>query len=220
MRVLFYSAIFFLIMSDTAYAGECDSRAPQTRVNYSIDRVEYIRNIDSKTLTQIHEGNVSRVTGMAGGAVGTRIKIEFEGKPVKNLLYCLHIKNINLNFYAEPKIYIASNFKRGSCEYNAILRHEEKHISTLKNTHKEYLSDYRSFIRREAKDTPNFPPMKLIEMDNAKAKMSLFIQERVEEYMQIVTEEVAARQHEIDSAEEYQKITDRCHRWEEKLDDD
>lgn len=221
IRVFFYGAILLFFISDVVFAGECKSRAPRTHVKYSIDNTQYIRNISAKELTERHSSrNGGRTTGLASSVVGTRISMEYEGETSKENLYCLRVKKINFNFFVEPKIYIASNFKRGSCEYNAVIKHEREHIDIIKGAHKDYVPEFKSFVKDIARELPSFFPMPLTSMDSAKDEISAFIQERVGDFMNVVNEDVAERQSEIDTDDEYRKISDRCHRWEEKLDDE
>ena len=219
---LIIGGLVCLFPSSPAFAiDKCPSYRPITSLRYSIKPTQYVRNFSAMELTGTHEyGDGSSITlGHAGGRSGIRMSIEYEAV-LHASLYCLQIKKIKAQFYAEPTIHIANNFKRGSCEYNSVLKHEHKHVKILQRAHKLYISKYRTHLRKVAKGIPYFPPMEITEMQAYKDIASRHIDNGLSEYMAHIRDYVAERQKELDTPEEYQRVNERCKRWDKKLKDD
>ena len=201
-------------------SSQCKKHRPATSVRYVIKPIEYIRSIPSKDLTAYHYGghiSTNKVLGLAGGEVGTNFTAKFKIKALTNGLYCINVKEINANFYANPQIHIASNFKRGSCEYNNVLKHEHEHVTILKRVHKEYLPLYREYVQEISRDIPVLKPMTLSETYAQKEYFIRYINDKLGVYVKHITDDVAERQKEIDTPENYREEQEKCKRWEEKL---
>lgn len=178
---------------------------------------QYVRDVSAKELTDAHEYGASITLGHAGGRSGIRMSIEYEAVQLHASLYCLQVKKIKAQFYAEPTIYIANNFRRGSCEYNSVLKHEHEHVKILRRAHKSYISKYRTHLRKIAQKIPYFPPVKITEMQGYKDIAARHIDNGLSEYMAHIRDYVAERQQELDTPEEYRRVNERCKRWDKKL---
>ncbi len=201
-----------------SFAKECKPHRPSTRLDYNVEKTEYLRMLDANQLTMLHSATRSnKVLGLAGGEVGMRFEATFEAKEVTNKLYCLNVKKINATLYAKPQVHIAKNFRRGTCEYNAVLKHENKHVDVLKRAHKEYLPQFRKHLRVTSKKIPVLPPMSLAQANQRKHQLIAEIRADLQAYLNEITEEVDKRQKKVDTEEEYQRVHDRCRRWEKRL---
>ncbi len=200
--------------------GICKPHRPSTSLANKIESTKYVRSLNTEELTRLHSraGN-NLVMGLAGGEVGTRFQAYFDVKPISGNLYCLNLERIKATLYAKPKVHIAKNFRRGTCEYNAVLRHEEKHVAALKRTHSQYLPGYRKHLRLTSMKVPVLPPMTLAEANEKKNILIKRIGEDLRSYLEIIMKDVADRQAEIDSSEEYQSVWNKCDRWEKRLND-
>lgn len=159
----------------------------------------------------------NQVLGLAGGEVGTKFTAAFETKNYRDGLICLNVKEIKATFFAHPKVHIASNFKRGTCEYVNVLKHEEKHVRVLKKTHKEFMPKYKKHLRVTAKKLPILEPMSLKDANSKKQIFVTHIQKDLSAYMQKIMQEVEIRQKEVDSAEEYERVLNQCRKWDQRL---
>lgn len=197
---------------------KCQPHRPATSLKYEIEPVEYIRTLSAKQLSIFHSPfSQNTVLGLAGGQVGTRFEASFKIKEVSKNKYCLNLKKIEAVLFAKPQVHIAKNFKRGTCEYNAVLKHENKHIKVLKRAHREYLPHYRKHLRVTSKKVPVLPPMSLKEATQKKHVLMAQIKVDLNVYQNRIMQDVAERQKKVDTAEEYQRVNDRCKRWEKRL---
>lgn len=216
--VLLSSFIAFF-SAHNAYANrECPPHRPSTSLDYKVEKTQYLRNLSTDQLSLMHiASGPNTVLGLAGGQVGTEFEATFEVEDIGNNMYCLNLKKIDAVLFAKPQVHIAKNIRRGTCEYNAVLKHEDKHVETLKRAHKEYLPHYRKHLRMTSIKVPILPPMKLAEANLKKMVLIQHIKQDLSEYLNEIMKDVAERQAKVDSAREYQKVWDRCRKWEKRI---
>lgn len=208
--------LVLLVMGEHAFADTCKRSTPKTSLYNTIEQLEYIRTYSSAELTQYH-GRGEQVLGLAGGPIGTTFEAGFEAVPYNDTLYCLNVEYVDAKFFAQPRIYIATNFGRGSCEYKAVMEHERKHVETLETTHNEYTSRYRNHLRNVSMKIPPLRPVSLSEINNQKRAVIDHIGHELKSYMADILSELTTRQNHIDSEEEYRRVLDVCDRWDKKL---
>lgn len=212
--------IFIIIFISIAHPvhARCKSQQPRSFVTYETEKTEYIITKDVNSLTTMH-GKIGprHVLGLAGGEVGAKLTADFELKRETDGRYCLYIDKVNTVFYAKPKVYIASNFKKGTCEYSQVLKHEEKHVKTLKRAHKDYMSRFRSHMRWSLRDLPVFEPMSVDEANEKRGEYMQMISNNLTSFIEKINEDVAERQRKVDSKEEYARVLKNCSRWDDRL---
>lgn len=210
-----------VLNSGAAYA-ECPLHKPITTVNFETNPVEYIREHDASELTQMHSGGQytgARVLGLTGGDVGVSFTARFKASPYPDIEnhYCLTVKSVNATFSSFPRIYIARNFRRGTCEYAKVLAHELKHVKILKNAHIEFLPEYRKYLNLTVSQIPVIPPILLSDVNLIKQQLITYIRNDLRGYLQNIEREIEIRQKSLDSKEEYERVLDRCEKWDERL---
>ena len=214
---LFVITCIFVPITHSAQA-RCKSHQPHSYISYEVDKTEYIITKDVNSLTTMH-GQIGprHVLGLAGGEVGAKFTAEFELKPERNGTYCLYVDKVDTVFFAKPKVYIASNFRKGTCEYTQVLRHEEKHVKTLKRAHKDYMSEFRSHMRWSLRDLPVFDPMSVSDANEKRNEYVQIISNHLTTFIEKINKDVAKRQKEVDSKEEYQRVLNNCSRWDDRI---
>lgn len=202
-----------------AYALECRSGAPSLDFSTSTARTEYIRVKSSKDLSQMH-GDLQpgqSVGGLGGGQLGFQTETRFEIVQTGEVA-CLKFKRVIVDFFSKPRIHIASNFSRSSCEYNAVMTHEKKHTTALLKFQREYAPKARAEISRiiESID-PAMGPLRSGDIKKAQTLIQAKLSTALQAYNKKIMAVLAARQEAIDSPEEYASVVARCEKWEQKL---
>ena len=215
-----FFTLLLIFSSFDVYAASCQSQRPSTTLHEDVSQVEYIRTSSAKDLTSARQEGLHTVLGLAGGPIGTRFEAKFSVMEVGHHIYCLNVMRIDAVFFAKPQIHIASNFARGSCEYNEVLIHEQQHVNILQQFFNEYSNYYGGVLRDVGHDLPKFNPVKLQNIEEQKRLIIKQIEQELYAYMDEITEILAERQAEIDTPEEYARVASRCSRWQEKIDDE
>ncbi len=215
--VVFLLALF---VSDAAMAA-CQSEATSVSVRSVIEPVKYVRNVSSKNLTDIHgnpDKQEQRVLGLGGGQIGIDAKLQFSVVTRKGKA-CLSLQEIKAVFYAYPEVHIASNFRRGGCEYSAVLGHERKHIRTLKKFHREYYPELRKELKKLAKQIKVIGPVAPEDVEKQQKRLGDRVSRAVSSFTDGITPILEERQNKIDTKEEYKRVSDQCKKWERDLDE-
>lgn len=202
--------------SPKVHAIDCGYAAPDVVVKTMQAPTEYIRNFSSAGLTQLHTGayrpGSPNVLGLGGGPMSVDLDVGFEGKN-EGSVSCLRIKNVVANFIIHPAVMIARNYPPGSCEYKAVLAHEQKHINTLVRFQSEYAPKLKAIIQRAVREHGRPKAMAVVNMEFMQREMRQFIMAAVDDYMGHMYQAVMERQLKIDSAQEYARVAAQCSNW-------
>ena len=207
------------VFSNTAHAIKCEKVKPSYSFKTSTARTEYIRTESAASLTDMHDSQSGgTVGGLGGGETGFKVETEFSYITDRKAA-CVHLKHIKLTFYAKPTIHIASNFRRGSCEYSAVFAHEKKHVREVQKFVREFGPKMKNKLAREILPSTQtqYGPIDADKVENAQEKIQEDIFTALEEYQQEIMPILAERQQAIDSPEEYARVDSKCNGWNEVL---
>ena len=212
--------LFLCFLPYEAYSSECQDKRPNTVLTYKINQPKKIRTANVSALSKRMNAEEGRkVLGTAGTSVGFNYRVETQVKSQGNH-FCMSVKRIKVHFYAKPVIHVASNFRSGSCEYNAVMRHELGHVAITKETHREYVPRFRTFLRHYGGSLTPYSTQKKSELNALYNRYVSEIGEALEEYLTEIQDDLSARQDEYDSEEEYQRVADECDDWDEEIADE
>jgi len=111
--------------------------------------------------------------------------------------------------YKNVTVYIANEIPEGSCGFDQIMGHEQKHI----RVNRQILQEYMPIIEGRLKDYLRIHGV--FREENSDYAVSL-LREKLQEILnglgQQMTEDNRRRQHLIDSTEEYVRLTASCNR--------
>lgn len=213
------SLIFLLFMPLSARAQiKCRKQTPSLSFSTATAPTKYIRGISAKNLTQMHgAGTGSTVGGLGGGEIGFKTESRFEVANQDGQA-CVRLKRVSVIFYAKPAIHIASNFNRSSCEYNAVMAHEKKHIATLLKFVREYKPKAHYEVTRmlETMQTAS-GPVSLPQAEAEQQKIQSELGKKIQAYSTRIMSVLEQRQQAIDTPQEYARVSAQCGRWEQKL---
>ena len=126
--------------------------------------------------------------------------------------YCVYLKNVKAEFgWKRMEVHVAMEYPTGTCEYNAILDHENQHVSIIKTA----LSDYAPTVRAElelqiSRQEPIFTR-------RASSAADLAVEDLYDRMRGIVNrfqKVQAARHAAIDTDSNYGAIADLCPNWD------
>ncbi len=112
----------------------------------------------------------------------------------------------------EQQVYVAANYPEGSCEYNAILRHERLHVGINARTTAAFAAPMRTLLWRTILDNR---PL-LLRVDSVDPAMVIGrLQAGVRPEMARLQSVLRARNGVIDTPAAYrrQELQAGCHRW-------
>lgn len=122
--------------------------------------------------------------------------------------FCARVQHVDARIgYKDVTVYIASEFPKGSCDFQAVLAHEQKHIDVNKALLQEYAPKIQSRLAQYLKTNGMF-------IVPNKAYADTLLRERVNKILDEVSKEMLAenvrRQKLVDSPQEYAKNATVC----------
>lgn len=149
--------------------------------------------------------------GVTRGGYNVRIQMEFMAKPYDQygVYYCPLVKKAHVTISYSSEIYIANDFKKGSCEFDEIMKHEMKHHDTntvvVKTIAERMNADSAEIIGYM---TSNYVPREQVE------RYFETMQDGLRDAINVYGEEMSGRMEEfnahIDTPEEYRAVSMAC----------
>lgn len=214
-------ALFAFFPSGKAFAIECHVKTPpQINVKPITNNVQYdftktkeqLNTFDVDTISPYGPQHKTYVSGLMSGSIQTLSQVEFMHEKYEHVdRGCVYLKAANVTIRIDPVIFIAKEYKKGSCYHNAVLNHERKHV----REDQLIVNKYVSRIGRSLKDLIDsqnaaFGPYRLSQLNDVQINVQDSINEVVKRFNDDMNEERRKRQQAIDNLEEYESIGERC----------
>ena len=114
--------------------------------------------------------------------------------------------------YRSVKIYIASEYERGSCEYRQILLHENRHVAIARRNLERFKPQVRAALTSLLIPKPD-QPIRIASASSAGAEMERLYTKLLEPVYQKMLAALRAAQGAIDTPEAYAKVHRKCDNW-------
>jgi hypothetical protein len=138
---------------------------------------------------------------------GSYASMPFEGKK------CFWVEGIRANMiYRSLKIFIASEYKKGSCEYRQILRHEKEHVENARLNLVRFEPRIRAALRSQVIPKAS-QPRKIGLHDDPEAEMLRLYEKLLYPVQKDMLTALDKAQSKIDSPESYAKVQRKCRNW-------
>jgi hypothetical protein len=167
------------------------------------------QGIDSKNPYGTHVA--TDVGGLMSGRIQYRSGIEISSLryPSSNVS-CFWIEKVSVDIVIDPLVQIAREHPEGSCDYVAILEHEQKHVTTDRAVVKDHLEDIRTVTGAAVQKVGVVGPKPSPTGDSYKKKMSDYIEAQLKVAMDKMYADRIARQQKIDTRQEYDRVQAQC----------
>jgi hypothetical protein len=194
----------------------CSGDDPRVTVRLATAKTKYIKSNDVFDLTSMHNTGSGITLGLAGGPIDITAQYEFRMATL-NGKTCVQLNKLEVLFWAKPEVHIASNFKKGTCEYREVLGHEQKHIRTLRKFVREYAPKLKKEVPKIVDTSPTRRTVKERDIEKAQDDIMKNISARLFAYQKKIMPVLRSRQEAIDTPEEYRRVADRCDNWGRRI---
>ena len=113
--------------------------------------------------------------------------------------------------YQEMLVYVASNYDEGTCEYNAILNHEQTHVAFNNEVLSEYANNLQVALARIVEKLPS---MSDGNPNRAAQRLSRQIQAKLGGTVSALERDRSRRNGMIDTREAYERTASLCTGWQ------
>jgi hypothetical protein len=228
MKKVFYIVFFinFTFFSSLANASGdfkkmClqSMRNPELVITTSYGNLEYDNTKSRRTITRMHKNqhkNRAPVQGLLNGLSTFEYALNIKFNLKKQTLYsgvtCVYPSKVTLNIGAgeNPKIYIAKDYKEGTCMYDLVLRHEQTHQQINQSVLEYYLPIIKErmleVVRKNAVAGKNYD----ISMGMAKNELKDKYLVAMEAILDEIRAETEAEQMKLDNDKNYDYESNIC----------
>ena len=166
--------------------------------------------------TQGHSRGGSRTLGFVEyRGLTTRFETKFEVVALPNDNYCVKLTKVIGYFDMNPKLFMPTDYSKKSCEYQQILKHENRHLQALKDFHKHYAKKFESHLGRIARTVPIPRAVKTQgEIDHVAQNLHNYFVNEFKNFEYRAWSLLLKKQAKIDSPQEYRGVSKRCKNWD------
>jgi hypothetical protein len=157
-------------------------------------------------------GPGERVLGLAdiGLEFGWGVRFEWQARDDG---FCFWVRRTELTVrHPSPNIYVAREYRRGSCPYRAILAHERQHMSISREQINRYLPRLR-WVLTSLQIPTGERPVFVTSAEAAKSDIRALMKDLSEPLFQEMAAALRAAQAEQDSVASYRRLRKTCKSW-------
>lgn len=129
--------------------------------------------------------------------------------------FCVYLTSVQVDFgWEDMQVYVPSDYQRGSCEYRAVLDHENEHVAIIRATLKEFAPRARARIESALAQTKPI----LVRGRNGSTEQALApLQAQLSMLLKDFDALHSARSARIDHPSNYAAVTAMCKNWDGPL---
>jgi hypothetical protein len=110
-------------------------------------------------------------------------------------------------------VYVSRKYPEGSCEYKAILDHENQHVSINTTAFNKYGDLLEGALRGDLSLPTRSRPMAVSSIKAGERFVQSRIDRLIGSYFESLKREVKVENAKIDTIENYKRVTAQCHHW-------
>ena len=210
------TAVLASIAWGPADAAVCPPAVGSYRVDVQVDlppvRVHRDRSRAELGLLAFH-GPTDRVLGVTASSLRAGTSTRYGHRPLEGEGVCVWVDQIEVRLrYEALDIYVASEYPPGSCQYEAILSHEEKHAHVAQTYLDDYVQTIRSVLTSLSIPKPRDPRL-VASAAEAEQEIQATIAKLLEPVIARLRADMQAAQSKIDSPTEYRRVEKQCPKW-------
>ncbi|MDY0008904.1 MAG: hypothetical protein RBS08_04290 [Bdellovibrionales bacterium] len=201
-------------------AQACPATPPATVVMQTRNGTpKYYYHVPSSQLPHINTGGSKPkhlgpnyvIGGLTHGKIGTGYQIEMMAQPMPGRgTHCVSVKQITVTLDYQPDVYIASEYRPGSCHYNVTMQHEVQHVNLELITLNEFLPRFQSHISRTLASMPPLQPVTQQDLPRVREWIGAQVNTAVHQVLAQMMQVRDSRQGGIDTPQEYDRLARSC----------
>ena len=199
-----------------AAAVQCQG-SPEISYNIDLDidipkaRLHHDRGIAELGRMAFH-GPRGRILGVANTGLDFGWRVEFAWRPEEEA-FCFWVRRTELTIHhPAPDIYVAREYRRGTCPYRAVVAHERQHIRTSRALINRYIPRLH-WVLTSLRIPTGQRPVLVGSPEEAKSEVRALMKDLAEPLFREMAKALRAAQAKIDSPASYQRLFKQCKKW-------
>jgi len=128
--------------------------------------------------------------------------------------YCVWAERVVADFaVTRMDVYISRDYGYGSCQYKAILEHEDTHVAINRRTFRKHLARLQAALRMDKTLPLQGNPIRVSSMAEGERIVSARLQAITQPVVRAMEAELRSENAKIDTPESYRKLSGRCPNW-------
>ena len=157
-------------------------------------------------------GPGKRVLGLANTRLDFGWAVRFEWQAWGDG-FCFWVRRTELTIrQPSPDIYVAREYRRGSCAYRAILSHERQHMSISRGQINRYLPRLH-WVLTSLRIPTGVRPIFVASAEAAKSEVRALMKDLAEPLYEEISLALRAAQAKLDSEASYRRLRKACKNW-------
>lgn len=192
------------------------TQSPYVSLEVNPGRINYITTHNRSGLKRLHRGygtlggNWTPI-GLTLAELGMGLSVSVRSEKMADGRFCSEIAAVEATIgYDAIDVYIASEYPRGSCQYNAILDHERLHVIVFQDTLDRYYAHVERALRQaagKAKPILNRDP------NRATRKFQAILERAAKPLFKKINKEMDRGNAALDTREAYEREQSNCVSW-------
>jgi hypothetical protein len=193
-----------------SFNERCES-LPVSRVQVALEplSISHDETTPFSALTQVSEGPspAHRTIGLTRANFGHRSSIEVKGLEDRAGVRACARPHIQVELFVRPlTVYVAREYAADPCRARVIREHEQRHVDVYAGYAREAVPLLTQRLNAIVGNAPHFAGT----VDEAQSRLDRRIAETLEAFMRDSERTLAARQAEVDTPEEYERVSTAC----------
>ncbi len=216
MKKLFFILTILLgvqLSFEAAAFNRCSELKPQPRLSFytSYGKLEYDFSKDQMGITKVgmSYGVIERgifANGLATGTVKWEVDVSSEGRRTNSGEICAY--PVEIKFYlgfANPKIYVSRDLRKGTCMHDLVLRHEQTHQQINVKALEYFIPLFEQAIKKISQEIPAEPvtAMSRLALSRGSEQIAEAYSKRIEPLIAVFKKELEIEQGKLDNASNY-----------------
>lgn len=209
----------FAVPEASAKSWCTPTKTPTINIRASTDQISYDFSLSEKQLNRFNistvnpygDNVITDVGGLMKGGIKTQQKMTFGTLTNRQTgQMCMWYDMVDVLIHIQPTIYIASEFPRGTCMHKAIMAHEQKHIQVDREIVNKYAALIGKALKNDIYKQAVFGPVPINQQNQLHQTIKGHMQYILQKYISDMSAERKARQQQIDSLPEYERVNHQC----------
>ncbi len=205
-RFLAFSLILLFVVC--VFGGEAyavTNHCPRHQVKTELKAKKYKTKYLSGSLNDINGYlNSHSVLAFVQNPLSVKTYYDFSVKEIGAGRYCVMLDRVKAQYRSSSRIVMPANFKKSSCEYKIIRKHEQRHLDTHYSYFERSVGQYQVFLGRIARDVPVYKPFETAEeAERIKQSIMTYFDKKFYRRVNGSINELHKLQKKIDSVQEY-----------------
>lgn len=216
-----FTSIFVLPKTGSAKTSKaCLATFIEPKISISVKegKPRLIRNKSYKQITKIAKDTGSfepsidgRVLGLMAFKANTGYGVRAEKQPLGNNNICVRLISAHVKVTVlHADIYVAREYKAGTCQFKAVLAHEKEHVAINQRYQEKFVAAAKKELKKFARRMDPFIVKPSYDVqDDIINRLARVMKPLEEDYYR----ERRKAHKRIDTPRSYQKVRSRCAKW-------